>query len=176
MKLEAFSENLQRRAAAGLERADEDVRAAAEHLLTSLDAAIRLTLQDVVAAAAAEITCALAPDSVEVRLRGQELEFVCVRSQTRSTEAEAGPDGDLPVDRPDAGLITLGEDGAMTRINLRMPDHLKARVERAAEEAGLSVNAWLVRAAAAAVERTAPDQRPPSPGPRGAARYKGWVR
>ena len=42
----------------------------------------------------------------------------------------------------------------MSRINLRMPDHLKARVEHAADSDGLSVNAWLVRAAAAGLDRT----------------------
>ena len=39
----------------------------------------------------------------------------------------------------------------MSRINVRMPEQLKARVEAAAAAEGLSVNAWLVRAAAAAV-------------------------
>ena len=56
----------------------------------------------------------------------------------------------------------------MARINLRLPDQLKARVEQAAEREGLSVNAWLVRAASAAVDRSAtgrgrpgrPPQRP----------------
>ena len=45
---------------------------------------------------------------------------------------------------------------AMSRINLRLPDHLKARIEEAAGREGLSVNAWLVRAAAAALERGDP--------------------
>ncbi|ACU69237.1 conserved hypothetical protein [Catenulispora acidiphila DSM 44928] len=37
----------------------------------------------------------------------------------------------------------------MVRINLRLPSNLKALVEDAAGAAGLSVNAWIVRAAAA---------------------------
>ena len=40
----------------------------------------------------------------------------------------------------------------MVRINLRLPEHLKTRVEEAAGRAGLSVNAWLVRAATAALD------------------------
>ena len=40
------------------------------------DAAIRLALQDVLAAAAEEITTELAPGSVELRLRGRHPEFV----------------------------------------------------------------------------------------------------
>ena len=46
-----------------------------------------------------------------------------------------------------------GDDDTISRINLRMPEHLKARVEQAAVGEGLSVNAWLVRAAAARLER-----------------------
>jgi len=37
----------------------------------------------------------------------------------------------------------------MVRINLRLPSTLKALIEDAAAAAGLSVNAWIVRAAAA---------------------------
>ena len=46
------------------------------------------------------------------------------------------------------------DGGDAARINVRMPEHLKARVDRAAEREGLSVNAWLVRAAAARLERS----------------------
>ena len=51
----------------------------------------------------------------------------------------------------------------MARINVRMPEALKARVEDAAEREGLSINAWLVRAAAARVEGSEGDPRPRSP-------------
>ena len=37
----------------------------------------------------------------------------------------------------------------MVRINLRLPGNLKALIEDAAAAGGLSVNAWIVRAAAA---------------------------
>ena len=40
----------------------------------------------------------------------------------------------------------------MARINLRLPEQLKAAAEQAAARERLSVNAWLVRAAAAAVD------------------------
>jgi HicB family len=64
----------------------------------------------------------------------------------------------------------------MARINLRMPDHLKARVDHAAAGEGLSVNAWLVRAAAAAVERSDPSRQLEQRGPQGAQRFTGWAR
>src|SRR5262249_42109412 len=51
-----------------------------------------------------------------------------------------GPD-DVP---PDA-------EGAPARINFRVPEALKARIEAAAGAQGRSVNAWLTRAASAAL-------------------------
>ena len=56
---------------------------------------------------------------------------------------------------PAAAPVPLeDDDGALWRINVRMPDRLKPSIERAARHEGLSVNAWLVRAAAAALGRS----------------------
>ncbi len=54
----------------------DEARALAERLVAPLDAAIRLALQDALAAATEEITTELAPGSVELRLRGRDPEFV----------------------------------------------------------------------------------------------------
>jgi hypothetical protein len=67
-------------------------------------------------------------------------------------------------------------DDTIARINLRMPEHLKARVERAADAEGLSVNAWLVRAAAAQVDRKEGTHRRVQRVSFGAQRYQGWAR
>ena len=64
----------------------------------------------------------------------------------------------------------------MARINLRMPDHLKARVEQAAVGEGLSVNSWLVRAASAALDRGGTGPRGQRRPVMGAQRYTGWAR
>uniref|UniRef100_UPI0005B775EA toxin-antitoxin system HicB family antitoxin n=2 Tax=Cellulosimicrobium TaxID=157920 RepID=UPI0005B775EA len=69
------------------------------------------------------------------------------------------------------------EAGATTRTTLRLPDHLKTQAETAAARDGVSVNTWLVRAVAAALEqstgRPAAQARPQQ---RGSARVTGWVR
>jgi hypothetical protein len=72
--------------------------------------------------------------------------------------------------------VVEADDGAMSRINLRMPDQLKARVELAAGAEALSVNSWLVRAATAALERTDPGPRREPRSPHGPQRYTGWTR
>src|SRR5215212_3897102 len=149
----------------------EEARELAERLVAPLDAALRLALQDALSAAAEEITTELAPGSVELRLRGRDPEFVV-------TPPPADPSADdlaeVADDRPPG--FPEGDEVAMSRINLRMPDQLKARIEQAAGSEGLSVNAWLVRAAAAALERTGPSRRPERRASQGAQRYTGWAR
>jgi uncharacterized protein (DUF1778 family) len=67
-----------------------------------------------------------------------------------------------------------GEEGATARISFRLTEYLKGRIEEAAAQAGLSVNAWLVRAAAAALESD--DRRGDRRAPRADQHYTGWVR
>ena len=167
MNLDLYIENLNRQLAVAAEAGGEEARALVERLVAPLDAAIRLTLQDALAAAAEEITCDLAPGSVELRLRGREPEFVVTPAPVDQPEPSAPAAPPLPPE---------GDDGAIWRINVRMPEHLKSRIEQASEGLGLSVNAWLVRAAASALDRTDPgpsgDRRFPPKG----QRYTGWAR
>lgn len=165
MQLTPYVENLHRQLAVAAEAGGEDTRALAERLTAPLESAIRLMLLDALSAAADEITRELAPGSVELRLRGGEPDFVVTPVPS-----------DEPVERgsiaPAAHTDT--DEGAAARINLRLPEQLKTAVEHAAGHERLSVNAWLVRAIAAAV---APDDR--RPGQRGGRigqAYKGWVR
>ncbi|MEA2502165.1 MAG: hypothetical protein QOD01_2276 [Actinomycetota bacterium] len=172
MNLRQYIDNIQSQLAIAAEAGGEEARALAERLVAPLDAAIRLTLQDVLTAAAEEITCELAPGSVELRLRGRDPEFV-VTPPPVDTPVDDLPEGDRS--REPSGSVEADE-GAMSRINLRMPDQLKARIEQAAAGEGLSVNGWLVRAASAALERTDPDRRRKQRSPQGTQRYTGWAR
>jgi hypothetical protein len=167
MNLRPYIDNIHGQLSVAAEAGGEEARALAERLVAPLDAAIRLTLQDVLAAAAEEITCELAPGSVELRLRGRDPEFVVTP-----------PPVDLSVDDlPKGDHYTVeADEGGVSRINLRMPDQLKARIEQAAGSEGLSVNSWLVRAASAALERTDSGRRRERRAPQGAQRYTGWAR
>ncbi len=178
-----YVETLQRQLAVAAEGGGGEARALAERLIAALDAAIRLTLQDALAAATEEITCELAPGSVELRLRGRELEFVVAPPPVDPSVGDLDYDDEYKSSdaRPPAtGLAPVasveGDEGGSSRINLRMPDQLKARIEHAAGNEGLSVNAWLVRAAAAVLERGDPGPGRGPRAPRGAQRYTGWAR
>jgi hypothetical protein len=172
MDLRDYVENIQSQLVVAAEAGGDDARALAQRLLAPLDAAIRLALQDALAAAAEEITCEIAPGSVEVRLRGGELEFMVTPAP-----ADAADDAGDASTAPSPGATPAEpDDGGVSRINVRMPESLKARVEQAAVGEGLSVNTWLVRAAAAALERTDAGPRPLRNASRGKQQYTGWAR
>jgi hypothetical protein len=172
MDLRQYVENIHRQVATAAEAGGDDARALADRLFSSLDAAIQLTLQDALATAAEEITCELAPGSVELRLRGRDLEFVVTPAPIDPSINDQGTADDT-VPRP---ASVAGEDGGMARINLRLPEHLKGRIEQAAGTEALSVNAWLVRAASAALDPPRPGRRPDRRSAYGAQRYTGWAR
>ncbi|MDQ6949635.1 MAG: hypothetical protein M3256_26150 [Actinomycetota bacterium] len=184
MDLRGYVEDIHRQLEGAAEAGGDEARAMAERLVAPLDAAIRLALQDVLAAAAEEITCELAPGSVELRLRGRNPEFVVTPppvdlalDDLPRSDRHSEPRGWSGTATSRASSASVdGEEGAMARINVRMPDQLKARIEQAAGREGLSVNSWLVRAATAALERNDPGRRRPRDIGELSQRYTGWAR
>lgn len=161
MDLTPYLDDLRTQLATAAEPAGPEARALAERLNAALESSYRLALLDALSVAAAEITRELAPGSVDVRLRGRDPEFVVALP----APVEAPAVAEAPVHVPD-------DDAAMTRINLRLDQGLKDRVEDAAKASGLSVNAWLVRAASAALGSGTTNRTTP----RGGSTYRGWVR
>ena len=162
---------------AAAETGGEETRELARRLAQPLDAAIRLAIQDALAAAAEEITVELAPGSVELRLRGREPQFVVTPppAELSAQEETDGQDADLG-DWVASSPGGEGDEGTLSRINVRMPESLKAGIEHAADREGLSINAWLVRAAAARLERSVGTRGRERRAPHGAQRYSGWAR
>ncbi|WP_338889484.1 histidine kinase [Rhodococcus sovatensis] len=160
MELGRHVEDLRRQLMQTAESGTEDTRAVAERLVAGLDAATRMVILDVLSTAVGEITRDLAPGSVDIRLRGRDVEFVVTQPVADSEERAVSP-------------VDL-DDASTSRTTLRLPDSLKSRVDDAASADGLSVNTWLVRAVADALQ---PKQR------RSAQRtlrkgdnFAGWVR
>jgi hypothetical protein len=176
MDLTRYVDDLQHRLALAAEAGGEDARQLAARLAAPLDAAVRLVLLDALSVAAGEISAELAPGSVDVRLRSGEPEFVVAVPEPdagRTGTAPAGAPRTAPA--PAAPPSSAEDEGTTTRTTLRLPDHLKAQVEVAAARDGVSVNTWLVRAVAAALELTG-TERPASIPQRGGNRMTGWVR
>jgi len=177
MDLTTYVNNLGREFAALAEAGGDEARALVERLTGPLESAIRMTLLDALSAAADEITRDLAPGSVELRLRGRDPSFVVTAPPAEPPGLTAQDAAATPDDTPDSGLL-IAEDGPAARINVRLPEQLKAAIEETAAAEGRSVNAWLVRAASAALQRSDRDQRPEpsSSGKRAKQHFTGWVR
>ena len=154
MDLSPYLESLRADLGAAAAPGGPDTVRAAELLAHSLESSARLVLLEALSDAAAEITTRLRDASVEVRLRGRDADLVV-------THTAAEPDEPAPV----------VDGGDLARLTLRMPEALKTHVEQTAAAEGVSVNAWLVRAVTAAVQRPA---GPPAPG-RGGKRITGFA-
>jgi hypothetical protein len=169
MDLTPYVSKLSADLAVAAEAGGEDARALAERLIAPLDSAVRLMLLEALSSAADEITRDLAPGSVELRLRGREPGFVVTPPPADDSFVDTVPHA--PAAPPP---VIDADDGAMARINLRLPEQLKARIEEAAAREKISANVWLARAAAAALD-SASVHRPVNPVRIGSQQFTGWV-
>jgi hypothetical protein len=127
MQLQRFIDSLKADLSAVAELGDDATADAAGRLVVTLQASVGMRLLDALSEAALELNEKLPSGHVEVRLAGQDPEFVYV--------------GDEP-DAPAAGA----EEAYTSRITLRLPEALKTMLEEAAAGEGVSVNTWIVRA------------------------------
>ncbi len=118
-------------AAAGL--GDDATAEAGRRLSDALESSLHLRLLDVLAEAALDLDSQLSSGRVEVRLAGRDPQLVFV--EEAATAEAASPGDDLSA-----------------RITLRLPDALKAAIQKASDSEGISSNAWIVRALARALE------------------------
>jgi hypothetical protein len=168
MDLTLYLQDIHRQLETAAEAGGDEARAVAERLLAPLEAAIRLALQDVLAAAAEEIRGAVAS-----------VGSAAGRDRVRGRPAPVNPRG-----RPAEGDThwaagrpgRLGGGRGADRASTSGCPSTSGRIEEAASAAGLSVNSWLVRASAAGLERADSARRRDRRAPRGAERYTGWAR
>jgi HicB family len=126
MNVAAYVEALQQDLANVAGIGDDAVAEAARRISAALESSLRLRLTDALGEAAAELTNQLPDGHVEVRVTGGEPELVYV------------PD-------PGAPPTPTSLEDLSARITLRLPETLKAIVDAAAQEAGVSANTWLLQ-------------------------------
>jgi hypothetical protein len=158
MEFTPHVEAVRRDLAAAAQAGTAEIRDAAERLSYAVEPSLRLALLEALGIAAGEVTAQLDSAVVEVRLRGRDADLVVIDA------------GDTPA--APAPPTPAETDEGTSRISLRLPESLKSRVEQAAADSGLSVNAWLVRAISQTLDT------PASGGPARVAgrRISGWVR
>ena len=161
MDLQPYVESVQHELTVAASAGGPDAAELAERLTAPLESALRLALLEALSEGAESITRELAPASVEVRLRGRDPEFTVMPAPAVQEEAPltAPPD--------------LDEDGGTWRVTLRLPENLRTAVDSAARGAGLSVNAWMVRAIASALGTGQARRRNDGPPDKS---FSGWVR
>ncbi|MGW2089149.1 hypothetical protein [Streptomyces sp. NPDC001880] len=145
MDLAPHVTNLSRALAAAGTAGGAEAEAFLERFAIPLESAIRLTLLEVVSDVADEISASLPEGSVDVRLRGSNPGFLVTTSP--------GPEADETQDTHGPSRASLtADEGPVSRITVRMPERLKQQVDEVAGQEGVSANAWLVRAAATALQ------------------------
>ncbi|MGH4031681.1 hypothetical protein ACQB60_22420 [Actinomycetota bacterium Odt1-20B] len=181
MDLTPYVNHLREELAVAAAAGGDEARELADRLTAPLESASRLVLLNALSTAMDEITLELAPGSVDVRLRGLDPQFVVTPPPAAEPYEEVVAQAGAALAPQAASQVAPaapfeGDEGATSRINFRLPAPLKARVEEAANQSGLSVNAWMVRAVS---EALAPAAGPSGPAPRhrgaGAKGFTGWV-
>lgn len=185
MDLTPYVNDFGQRFAAAAEASGPEAWSLAERLTSVLDSAIRLLLLSVLSDATVEISRDLAPGSVEIRLRGLDPDFAVTPPPGDREFAEPPLSGSGASSgagfaaSPPGPAEPDSDEGGTWRINLRLPAHLKPRIEEAASREGVSANTWLARAASAALDSGDRDRRSSRWGGwsgSGGQRYTGWVR
>lgn len=161
MDLSGYVDRLRAELVAAATTGGEAAGEALQRLTGAFDAAIRMTLLEALADAAAEISAELPEGAVDLRLKGREPHFVVSPPAPSADDHGGGDDGDSGADAVD--------EQATARLTLRLPEPLKQRVDEAAGRARLSTNTWLVEVIRHSV--AAPDVRR-----RGRGRHlSGWA-
>ena len=141
MELSPYIESVRAGVVNASSLADEQTQHVAQRLGTAIESSTRLALIQALSDAAGTISAELAPSSVELRMVGQDPEFV-VSLQT----GEAEPTLLMPEPESASEETAEAEDEPVARITLRLPQSVKARVDEVASSEGISTNAWLIRA------------------------------
>lgn len=170
MDLNPYLSSLRQALANAAGTATPEVQEAADRLAQSLEPALRLTLMELASDVAADVTSRLDGAVVEVRLRGGLAELVV--DQQAPTEEFAAP---APPEPPTAPMPPEPEDASHTRVTLRLPESVKARVDEAAATDGVSINSWLVRAVQKSLTNPGSPSAAANP-TRTGRRMTGWVR
>ena len=134
MQTAQFVESLQADLRELAQLGGEELVQAAHRLEGAVKQAATLRLIEALTQIALEVSSQLPNGHLDVRLAGQDPELVYVEEQREQAQA-----------------AQTAEDGLNARITLRLPESLKTALEHAADQEGLSVNAWLVRALQRAV-------------------------
>ncbi|MFK4806029.1 histidine kinase [Microbacterium sp. ZW CA_36] len=131
MQITPHVEELQRQLAAAASAGGAETAEIAERLAAALGPAARLAILEALSEAAGEVTRQLAPGSVDVRLRGREVDFIVSRPEAESAvETAVATSGPIALatgatagqadDADDATARVLSESGRRSVVRAVM--------------------------------------------------------
>lgn len=146
--LEAVAHDLDRATAL----ADEHTRELTQRVAAVIEPGLRLAMVQLLSDAAAQLTAELDGPVITVRMEGRDPGWHIV------------PTAPSPV----ANEAEVGDEDNSARVTVRLPEGVKKRAEAAAQNAGQSLNSWIVQALRRA---TTPDNT----SHRSSRRISGWA-
>lgn len=180
MDLSPYVESVRGGVADAASLADDHTRHVADRLGQAIESSTRLALIQALSDAATTISADLAPSSVELRMAGTEPEFSVTIHAADQPPTLLLPESERPGSSTDAtedksaGADGLGsgsepadqdllDDEPIARVSLRLPQSVKSKVDRAADQSGLSTNAWLMKVVLDSLNETAEPSWPFQP-------------
>jgi hypothetical protein len=146
--LEAVARDLDRATAL----ADEQTREVTHRVAAAIEPGLRLAMVQLLSDAAAQLTAELGGPVISVRMEGRDPAWHVVREEPDPVVPEAEP---------------ADEDNS-ARVTVRLPEAIKKRAEVAAQNAGQSLNTWIVQALRRASTADHPSHR-------SSRRISGWA-
>lgn len=167
MDLSPYLETVRQGVTSAAALGDDTTRHVAERLGGAVESSTRLALIRALSDAAAQVSAEVAPTSVELRMSGGDPELVVVVAAPSAEPTLLLPDHQAAGDaEPSTEEHLVDDDEPVARVSLRLPASVKAKVDEHADRAGISTNAWLLRAVMDALgDRPTPPTPPVPPTP-----------
>jgi hypothetical protein len=134
--------------------ADDATRDVARRLVTVLEPGLRMAMVQLLSDAAAQLTSEMSGPVVTIRMDGREPVWHVVSPENHEA-ARTPTDAD-------------GDEEGTARVTVRLPEAVKRRSEAAAQEAGQSLNTWIIHA----LRRASSNDKKPTSSSR---RITGWA-
>jgi hypothetical protein len=132
--------------------ADEQTREITHRVASAIEPGLRLAMVQLLSDVAAQLTAELDGPVITVRMEGRDPSWHIVRDEPVPAAHDAEP----------------GDDENSARVTVRLPEAVKKRAEAAAQNAGQSLNTWIIQTLRRA---TTPDSTPH----RSSRRISGWA-
>lgn len=152
MQLTPYLEAVARDLESATALADEQTRELTHRVASVMEPGLRLAMVQLLSDVAAQLTAALDGPVITIRMEGRDPSWHIVHDEATLVAHDADP----------------GDDDNDARVTVRLPEAVKKRAEVAAQNAGQSLNTWIVKTLRRATTSENPSHR-------SSRRISGWA-